>query len=189
MRLLPAPVPEPPPRYVAFVATHLDPLREEAAGVVGGADDAGQLYPEVLTDVALRWRWLELLCRRLGRPGAADSYLHRAFVRRSRRWREESAGSPDDWPAVEIRVWSPDEIWTGGPSRPRRPRRVWSSGATRIAAFVRSSTPIERAVLAEAAVAWWHAYEAHRRRRYVAAAAAVVLLIALAWRLFPVTAP
>jgi len=53
---------------------------------------------------------------------------------------------------------------------------------------VRPSTPIERAVLAEAAVAWWHAYEAHRRRRYLAAAAAFVLLIALAWRLFPATA-
>jgi hypothetical protein len=182
MRVLRALALEPPPRYVAFVAAHLEPLREDAAGVVGGDDDAGRLYPEVLTDVALRWRWLELLRRGLGRPDAADSYLRRAFVRRSRRWREDAAAW-DAWSAVEIRVWTAEQVWTAP-----RPRPVRSSGATRIAAYVRPVSA-DRAILAEAAVAWWHAYEAHRRRRFIAAAVAVVLLIAFAWRLYPATAP
>ena len=59
MRLLPTMALEPPARYVAFVAAHLDPLREQAVGVAG-EDEAQRLYPEVLTDVATRWRWLEL---------------------------------------------------------------------------------------------------------------------------------
>jgi hypothetical protein len=172
MRMLPTLALEPPPRYVAFVASHLEPLREEAAGVVGGPADAEQLYPEVLTDVAVRWRRLELRSR-LSRGDAADSYLRRAFVRRSRRWREESFGG-GDWATVDIEVGRVD----------RAPRRAWSSGATRIAAFVRPA-PNDRAILAEAAVAWWHAYEAHRRRRYVAALVAVLVLCALIWRVTP----
>ena len=52
MRLLPTTALEPPPRYVAFVAAHLDPLREQAASVAG-EDEAQRLYPEVLTDVEI----------------------------------------------------------------------------------------------------------------------------------------
>jgi hypothetical protein len=45
-----------------------------------------------------------------------------------------------------------------------------------------ASARLEVRPLAEAAVAWWHAYEAHRRRRYIAASAAFVLLFALLTR-------
>ncbi len=174
MRLLPALALEPPPRYVAFVATHLDPLRDEAASVVGGEDDAAQLYPEVLTDVALRWRWLELARALLRRPDTADSYLRRAFVRRSRRWRAEQ-----DELLVEpgIEVWTADEVWTVRPPRPVR-----SSGATRLATFVRPAPSSSHSVIAEAAVAWWHAYEAHRRHRLVATLVAVFLVAGLIWQ-------
>src|SRR5436309_618447 len=121
MRLLPTMALEPPARYVAFVAAHLDPLREQAVGVAG-EDEAQRLYPEVLTDVATRWRWLELLRRWLHRPHAADSYLRRAFARRCRRWGEEtSAGSPEL--EVEVEVWTAERLWTE-----RRPRPVRSSG-------------------------------------------------------------
>jgi hypothetical protein len=147
MRLLPTMALEPPPRYVAFVAAHLDPLREEAAGVAGGEDAAERLYPQVLTDVATRWRRLELLRRWLHQPHAADRYLRRAFARRCRRWRDETGAGPPD---LDVQVWTADQLWTQ-----RRPRPVRSSGATRLAAFVRPArddpaalTEPDRAVLA-----------------------------------------
>jgi hypothetical protein len=43
--------------------------------------------------------------------------------------------------------------------------------------------PSDRAILAEAAVAWWHAYEAHRRNRLVASAVLVILFAAFIWNL------
>ena len=58
MRVLPVQSLEPPDGYVAFVAAHLEPLRAEATGVAGDEDEAQRLYPEALTDVAVRWRWL-----------------------------------------------------------------------------------------------------------------------------------
>src|SRR5213082_2081118 len=77
MRLVPALALEPPHAYVDFVATHLEPLRAQAASVVGGDEEAEQLYPDVLTDVAARWRWLRWRTW-LSRREAADSYLRRS---------------------------------------------------------------------------------------------------------------
>jgi hypothetical protein len=176
LRLLPALAPEPPHGYVAFVATHLEPLRAQAASVVGGEEDASQLYPDVLTDVAARWRWLRWRSRR-SREEAADSYLRRAFVRRSRRWRERQVEPADGWAAVDIEVWTADRWTTHRPPRPER-----SSGATRLAEFVRPA-PTEAAPIAEAAIAWWHAYEARRRRRLIASIVLVCLFAALIARL------
>src|SRR3954464_7241685 len=128
MRLVPALPLEPPHAYVEFVATHLEPLRAQAASVVGAEEDAEQLYPEVLTDVAARWRWLRWRTW-LSRHEAAESYLRRAFAGRSRGWRErkreeESAG----WAPVEFEVWTA-ERWPAY----RPPRAERSSGATRLA--------------------------------------------------------
>jgi hypothetical protein len=181
MRLVPALALEPPHTYVAFVATHLEPLRAQAASVVGGEADADQLYPEVLTDVAVRWRWL-LWRSWLGRPEAPDSYLRRAFLRRSRRWHEDQA-EPDEYGGspVDIEVWTADRWTTYRPPRPVR-----SSGATRLAAFVRPA-PTDTGAIAEAAIAWWHAYEARRRRRFIAYGVLVCLFMALMVRLTQVT--
>jgi hypothetical protein len=166
-RLLPRLALEPPPSYVAFVAEHVDPLRREAAGVFGDEEEADRLYPEVLVDVAVRWRRLELLGRCLRRPGLADTYLRRAFVRRCQRWRPERlelSAQP------EIEVWSAESVWLTRP-----PRRSRSSGATRQAPFL---SPDPRAGdVAEAAVAWWHAYEAHRRRRLIALLVVILLVL------------
>lgn len=181
VRLLPAPVLEPPPGYVAFVAAHLEPLRAEATGAAVDADEAQRLYPEALTDVAVRWRWLELVRRWLRRPQVAERYLRRAFHRRLRRWREQSLVATVDEPAdFDIRVWTADRLWS------ERPRRAYSSGASRMAPYVRP-VPSDRMVLAEASVAWWHAYEAHRRRRRIALAVAFVLLIGFVIRLHDAT--
>jgi hypothetical protein len=165
---------EPPPGYVAFVARHLEPLRRDAARVVGDEVDADRLYPEVLADVAARWRWLELMRTRLGRPAAADEYLRDAFVRRSQRWR------CDQEPVVDIQVWRTDGRTDVEAPLWRPPRPSLSSAATRLAPFLRPAARVEVGVLAEAAVAWWHAYEASRRRRVVAGVVAALVVVAAA---------
>jgi hypothetical protein len=156
---------EPPAEYVAFVDRHLEPLRREAARVVGADADAERIYPDVLTDVAYRWSWLHLR-RQLGAAGVADAYLRGAFVRRLRRWYDE-----DDSEPVRIEVWS-TETAPGPPAPVTR-----SSAATRLAAHLPSTRRVEVGALAEAAIAWCHAYEVWRRRRITALLATAVLFV------------
>jgi hypothetical protein len=191
LRLVPPMPSEPPDGYVAFVERHLDALRRDAARVVGDERDADQLYPDVLTDVAARWRWLDLLHTRLHQPEAGERYLRQAFARRSRRWQSEQM-----FP-VDVQVWQPDS-----PARPGWPsvsfgpavpgdievRAVagapaWSSVALRLAAHVTPSSRVEVGPIAEAAVAWWHAYEARRRRRLFLALGVLLLFVMLVARL------
>jgi hypothetical protein len=176
---LPKMVGEAPPEYIAFVARHLDPLRRDAARVVGD-DGADRLYPDVLTDVAARWNWLELSRTRLGRPGAADSYLRAALARRSERWqtRWESDDTAEPLSVSDIQVLRPDR-----PPPPltlgARPR---SSAAVRQARFLKVPPRPEVNPLVEATIAWWHAYEAHRRRLLIAALVVVFVLVLAALR-------
>jgi len=181
VRFLPGAAPEPPPRYVAFVAAHLEPLRRDALtalGDEGDEADADRLYAEVLADVALRWRWLEF-ARWLRRPEAVQWYLRRSLVRRSQRRHTEPVPAVPDGPAFEFVTWR---------AYPASPRRVLSSGASRIAQYLRPAGRTGSGVLAEAAVAWWHAFEARRRRWLVGWAVAGLLLIGLIIRLHDVTA-
>jgi hypothetical protein len=152
-------LPEPPAGYVDFVARHLDPLRRDAARVVGDDGDPSRLYPDVLTDVAGRWGWLRL-------RGGADAYLCSAFARRSAQYLRPA----DDEPApVAFEVWAGD----GPPaSRPRR-----SSAATRLAPHLPVTRTVEVAPVAEAAIAWWHAYAVQRRRRLTALLVGVALFV------------
>lgn len=200
LRLLPAMPSEPPDGYVAFVERHLDELRRDAARVVGDERDADQLYPDVLTDVAVRWRWLDLRHTRLHQPEAGERYLRQAFARRSQRWH-----AAQTFP-IDIEVWRPDAPapspprWTSvsfGPpaayaqSTPEGRIEVravaiapaWSSVALRLAAHVTPAARIEVRPIAEAAVAWWHAYEAHRRRRVFAALAVLFFFLMVVARL------
>lgn len=192
---------EPPPGYVAFVAQHLEPLRRDAAGVVGDERDADLLYPDVLSDVAARWRWLELLRTRLGRPGAAETYLGRAFARRSQVWRAER----DPGPQIEVWPGEPPPRESSDPPEPQRlpvapagsfrspappadpaldrslwvgpARPTWSSAAVRLAPLLRTGARPDAQPVAEAAIAWWHAYRTHRRHRFVATAVAIFVLV------------
>jgi hypothetical protein len=179
-RLLPRMAYEAPPSYVSFVERHIDTLRRDAATVVGDEYDADRLYPDVLTDVAARWTWLELARTLLGRSGAADRYLHRSFARRSMRWHAGQWGS-EEITEIEVRVWRPDEPSPLQPS----PRRRASSVAERLAPQLAPERPRAVAPIAEAAVAWWHAYEAWRRRWVIAGCVAVFVLLALAGRTPP----
>jgi hypothetical protein len=163
---------EPPPDYVAFVARHLAPLRDDATRVVGDPRYADELYPEVLTDVAARWSWLELVGRRLHRRGAAEEYLHRSFARRSQQWRPEEQEQDG---AVEVQVWQSDpgpmDRWDLPPQRTAR-----SSVALRLAPVMESTARTEFTPVLEAAVAWLHACEVRRRRRLIAALSIVTML-------------
>jgi len=192
-RVLPRMPDEAPAGYIAFVARHLEPLRRDAARVVGDEEDADMLYPEVLADVAARWGWLELLRTRLGRAGAADTYLHQAFVRRSERWqadRFEVTDERDDGRSpIDILVLRPGQRLPYLPVTPQAPDEPdpgspppGSNAAVRLAPFLRPATPPRVGPLAEAAIAWWHAYEAYRRRLVIAAVVVLFLLVAVALR-------
>jgi hypothetical protein len=166
---------EPPAEYVAFVSRHLEPLRRDAVRVVGGEEDADHLYVDVLTDVATHWGWLELQRTRLGHKDAADDFLGRVFARRSERYFLTEDGHSDDL-QIQVTPWHPDE--------PPPQRRVYVSNAVRLAPLLvprRRSSAFVAGPACEAAIAWWHAYEAIRRRRLVYVGfAAIALLMALA---------
>lgn len=179
--------PEPPTGYVVFVQHHLEPLRSAAAGVVGMDGHADELYPEVLSAVAARWSWLELQRTRLGRPGAADSFLGEAFARQTQRWQRAQLSDDDGLLTTEMVVLRP-----GAPlpplergteearATPKYAPARRSSAAVRLAPFLPPESRSAVAPLAEAALAWWHAYETRRRRNLTAvlvAAGIVVLLL------------
>jgi hypothetical protein len=172
---------EPPPTYVAFVERHLESLRRDAARVVGDERDADQLYPEVLADVAARWQWLDLLHTRLRRPEAGERYLRQALHRRSQRWQGEQL-----WP-VEIEVRGFNDPWAPDPGglqvRPLKTAPPWSSVALRLAPHLTSGPRVEVKPLTEAAIAWWHAYEARRRHKLIAVLVVLFLLVAVITRL------
>ncbi|MDT5037526.1 MAG: hypothetical protein QOE03_2711 [Micromonosporaceae bacterium] len=173
--VLPRMAGEAPPGYVAFVRRHLDRLRRDAAGVVGDDGDPDQLYPDVLEDIAVRWRWLELAGTRLGRAGVADRYLRTAFSRRAQRWqaRWEPEQPTGALTVTDIRVLPPSAPPSSvGGARPAR-----SSGALRQAAYLRPQSRTEVGPLAEAAIAWWHAYETHRRRLLITGLVAVSVVV------------
>jgi hypothetical protein len=139
--------------------------------VVGDGYDADELYPAVLTDVAVRWSRLELL-RTLGRTDAADRYLYRAFARRCEHWRTDRADAED---AMDIENAVDIHVWRG--SAPPPPRPAWSNAATRLAPYVRPPARADFGPVCEAAVAWWHAYEARRRRRIVTGVVAALVFV------------
>jgi len=134
---------------------------------VGPRSEADELYPEVLTDVAVRWTRLEVLRRWLGRRDAAERYLHRSFQRRSQEWQ------PDESLFLDVEVFR-----SYAPPPPPR-----SNAAIRLAPHLRTTARPEFAVLAEAAIAWWHAYETRRRRRLIGGLVLALVLTAFAMRL------
>src|SRR5262245_35342555 len=168
--LLPRMALEAPAGYVMFVAGHVDWLRAETTRAVGDEHDADRLYPDVLSDVARWWRWLELRRTLLRQHKAADEYLHRALIRRVRRWDAERI-----WGSGQEELWSGDiHVWHREADRP-----AWSSSAVRLAPYLRPTARVEVSPVAEAAIAWWHAYETRRRHRVVAILVLTLVLVAV----------
>jgi hypothetical protein len=169
---------DPPEAYVDFVARHVAGLRRSVLDAIDDRHRAELLYPEVLTDVALAWRRLES-ARQRGRSDAAGDYLDRCLQRRL-------YGPAGDWPvyedpdrpAVEVSfvVWDADRS-----ALPHLPPPDRVNAAVRLAGQVLPLVDPEPAPLAEAAIAWWHAYEQRRRWRAIAVAvlAGFVVLLAL----------
>jgi hypothetical protein len=158
--------PEAPPDYVTFVGRHIATLRTESDRLTGDIGKGEEIYAEALSDVAARWRWFELLRTRLGWTAVADHYLRRTLDARAKRWRDEQP-----YP-VEVRAIR--SVHDPTPPSPRY-RPAYRSLGLRQAAFLAPEHHAP-APVAEAAIAWWHAYVAHRRRRRVLIAVAVVLL-------------
>jgi hypothetical protein len=198
--LLPQMSLEPAPGYRRFVERHFDALRRDARRLAGDGPQADEFCSDVLADVALRWRWFELLRVRLRRPDPAGSYLGAALTRRIDRWRAEPVEVDDEPREIEVMTyrpaataavgWWPDRFVVDG-HRPGRPagrrngpdgRDRPTSAAVRIAA-VRPLPPRPPSAAVEAVIAWLHAYETYGRYRRVAAAvgvaAATVVLIRL----------
>ncbi len=175
---------EPPAGYVAFVAAHLDRLRRDAATVVGDERDADLLYPTVLTDVALRWEYLQLLRKRLGKVGIADEYLSRAFMRRSIQWQSQR-----DEDEVSVHVWSGD-----GPPPPAvyftergvvdddergEPKQSQTSAAVRLAPLLDPAARTTTSPIAEASIAWLHAHAVRQKYRLIAIAVFILLIMSI----------
>ncbi|GIE33207.1 hypothetical protein Ait01nite_062520 [Actinoplanes italicus] len=150
MHLIPPMDDEPPGDYVAFVTMHASWLRSEAARLVGDATISEEIYLAVLTDLAGRWRRLRLFRR-------ADGYMRQRLAVRTGQWREDQIYE------VEVRVMRP----------PEPPVPLFGRGgslALRKAAVIEGTARADLEALADAEIAWVHAYlrcQLHRTLRYV----------------------
>ena len=152
MHVVPPMDEEPAPGFVTFVAVHLGTLRAEAARLTGGSERADEVYPLVLSDVALHWRRLALRRRLTGRDEAAE-YLRRRLAARTAQWREDQI-----YP-VEVQVLRPPT-----PEHRYAPPAA-TSIALRKAALLEVTERTPSRPLAEAAIAWEHAWQRARWHR------------------------
>lgn len=185
--LLPQMSLEPAPGYRRFVERHFEALRRDACRLAGDGPSVDEVCTDVLTDVALRWRWFELLRVRLRRRDPAGEYLGVALARRIARWSPDtsvdvtvevhvepaSERSTGGWPAVS---WYPDRyaVDPDPPADLRPAAPAATSAAVRIAA-VRPLPVHTPSAAVEAVIAWLHAYETYGRYRRVLAGAAVTV--------------
>ena len=164
---------EPPPEFIAFVAARLSALRSEAARLTGGDRSAPEVVMQVLIDLAGHWRRLCWHSRLTHRDAVAE-YLDRRLTARTRQWREDQI-----YP-VEVNVlrdtnWAvpAEQILEPAGARPltaaaaaaqfqRPPKPPEETLAQQLAFFLPSTVRHGSEVVAEAEIAWVHAY-----RRYV----------------------
>lgn len=186
--LIPPMADEPPPEFLAFVSTRLPALRGEAARLTGGRP-APEVVMRVLSDLAGHWRRLSWLGRLTGRD-AAGEYLDRRLTVRTRHWREDQI-YPVEVHVLRDTAWAPppDRVLAAtGTARPltaaatvaqyRRPPKPPEESVARQLAFLLPSTVRQGSeVIAEAEIAWVHAYRSYVWRRYLRAWVGVVLIV------------
>ena len=193
---------EPPPEFIAFVAARLSALRSEAARLTGGDRSVPEVVMQVLIDLAGHWRRLCWRGRLTHRDAAAE-YLDRRLTARARQWREDQI-YPVEVNVLRDTTWAapPEQILetagaprvsaypAGGAARPltavsaaatqfRRPAKPPEETlAQQLAFFLPSTVRHGSEVIAEAEIAWVHAYRRYVWRRYCRMGGGVVLVIA-----------
>jgi hypothetical protein len=158
MYLVPPMDEEPPADFVTFVAVHLTDLQREAARLTGGPEHAEEIYPEVLADVAGHWRRLSLR-RRWTHRDAAGEYLTQRLHTRAKQWRDDQVYE------VEVHV-----------LKPAVPQFRTSSIALRKAAVLPGTVRAYQRPVAEAAIAWNHAWRRARWHGIVRVAAGLLVV-------------
>ena len=160
--LVPPMDPEPPDDYVGFVADNLAAVHSEAARLVDGESHADEVYPEALADVAGRWRRLRLLCR-LGRRDATSEFLRRRLSVRAKQWRDDQIYE------VDVRVLRDYSMVPAGVGA--------RSLALRKAAVLPGTVRSGVVAVADAGIAWVHAYRRQQWHRVGRLVAFGILLI------------
>jgi hypothetical protein len=158
MYLVPPMDDEPPPEFVDFVAVHLAGLQHEAARLTGGPRHADEVYPDALADVACHWRRLRLR-RRFTHRDAPGDYLTERLARRARQWREDQ-------------VYEVEVFLVRTPVRADRT----SSVALRKAPLLPDTVRAQARPVAEASIAWSHAWRRARWHGIARTAAASILI-------------
>jgi len=149
---------EPPRDFVDFVYVHLGDLQREAARLTGGQQHADEVYPEALADVAGHWRRLRLR-RRLTHRDIPGEFLTRRLAKRAEQWRAEQIYD------IEVHLL-------------RAPvyRYQSASIALRKAALLPGTARRQQRPVAEASIAWTHAWRRAYWRRLARVAATTVLI-------------
>ena len=183
---------EAPPEFLAFVAARLDMLRSEAGRLTGGARSADEVAMEVLADLAGHWRGLTVLGRLLHR-NLAGEYLDRRLTARTRQWREDQV-YPVEVTVLRDTTWDPPRRVMEQPQREPEPAETRyqrpvetrseppdvpaeESLARQLALYLPSTVRRDVAAVAEAEIAWVHAYRRYVWRRYCRIGGGYVLLI------------
>ncbi|WP_433720059.1 hypothetical protein ACQP2Y_34275 [Actinoplanes sp. CA-051413] len=178
--LIPPMEDETPPEFIAFVAARRDMLLDEAARLIGGDRSAPELCMQVLTDLAGRWRWLTWISRLTHRDAAAQ-HLDRRLTARTKQWREDQI-----YP-VEVSVLRENAVPeralepVGAPATTalyeRPPTPPEESLAQQLAYFLPSTIRAGSEVVADAEIAWVHAYRRYLWHRYLRMGGGMVLLV------------
>jgi len=169
MYLVPPMDDEPPEDFVDFVAGHLDDLQREAGRLTGGLEHADEVYPDALIDLAGHWRRLRLRNRLLRRdvPGA---YLAERLAAHAKQWRDSQVYE------IEVVILRP-VTYHAAPA---------VSIALRKADLLPGTARAQVRPLAEAAIAWSHAWRRARWRRIERVAAGCFVVFVALLQVFPV---
>jgi hypothetical protein len=160
MYLIPPMADEPPPEYVAFVMLRARDLRAEASRLVGGdAEAAERIFLRALTETAGHWRRLRWWSR-LTRSDAHTPYIRKFMDKSTEQWREDQI--------YEIRV---------EPVRPTTVQRRAGTIAQRKATLIDSTARTSLDALADAEIAWQHAWRRSQWRHVIRVVGGAVLLV------------
>ncbi|GIE67902.1 hypothetical protein [Actinoplanes palleronii] len=164
MYLIPPMEDDPPPEFVDVIAAHERELRYEAVRLVGGDPVGQEIYQDLLVDLAAHWR---RLCwwGRLTHSDAPGLYLRRRLLKRTAAWRDDQIYE------VEVRVLRTPE---GSPVPVSGPA---ASIALRKAAVIEGTARAGLRTLADAGVAWMHAWRQSQNRRVARLIIGSVILI------------